>query len=200
VGLAVPAGSGLGRAIARALAEDGWSVALLGRTRAALEETSAAGGSTLVPPTDVTDERQVDQIAVADLRATVEVNLTGTRRGRSELTTTILGTGELADLVERMLRTSGRRVDMSTPFVDAMMPDGSRLHVVIPDITRRHMAVNVRKFVLQAASLDELVALETLTAQAARTSGSCGQRLRRTFGPLPTAGCALIWGTHSSPG
>jgi pilus assembly protein CpaF len=67
-----------------------------------------------------------------------------------------------------MLRTSGRRIDMSTPFVDAMMPDGSRLHVVIPDITRRHMAVNIRKFVLQAHSLDELVALGTLTGQAAR--------------------------------
>ncbi|SCX37999.1 Type II/IV secretion system protein [Klenkia marina] len=90
------------------------------------------------------------------------------RRGRSELTTTILGAGELADLVERMLRTSGRRVDMSTPFVDASLPDGSRLHVVIPDITRRHMAVNIRKFVLQAHSLDELVALGTLTPQVAR--------------------------------
>ncbi|SFL94386.1 CpaF family protein [Geodermatophilus ruber] len=90
------------------------------------------------------------------------------RRGRSELTTTILGAGELADLVERMLRTSGRRIDMSTPFVDAMLPDGSRLHVVIPDITRRHMAVNIRKFVLQAHSLDELVALGTLPPQAAR--------------------------------
>ena len=56
------------------------------------------------------------------------------RRGRSELTTTILGPGQLADLVERMLRTSGRRIDMSTPFVDATMPDGSRLHVVIPDM------------------------------------------------------------------
>src|SRR3954471_5531964 len=90
------------------------------------------------------------------------------RHGRSELTTTILAAGELADLVERMLRTSGRRIDMSTPFVDAMMPDGSRLHVVIPDITRRHMAVNIRKFVLQAHSLDELVALGTLTGHAAR--------------------------------
>lgn len=58
------------------------------------------------------------------------------RNGRSELTTTILGAAELADLVERMLRTSGRRVDMSTPFVDAMLPDGSRLHVVIPDMIR----------------------------------------------------------------
>src|SRR5687768_9627959 len=38
----------------------------------------------------------------------------------------------------------------------------------IPDVTRRHMAVNIRKFVLQAHSLDELVALGTLTPQAAR--------------------------------
>ncbi|MGY1751156.1 ATPase, T2SS/T4P/T4SS family [Modestobacter sp. SYSU DS0511] len=90
------------------------------------------------------------------------------RRGRSELTTTVLRAGELADLVERMMRTSGRRIDMSTPFVDAMLPDGSRLHVVIPDVTRRHMAVNIRKFVLQAHSLDELVALGTITTQAAR--------------------------------
>ena len=49
-----------------------------------------------------------------------------------------------------------------------MLPDGSRLHVVIPDITRRHWAVNIRKFVLPAGSLDELVGLGTLTAQAAR--------------------------------
>jgi pilus assembly protein CpaF len=41
-----------------------------------------------------------------------------------------------------MLRPTGRRIDLSTPFVDAMLPDGSRLHVVIPNITRRHMAVN----------------------------------------------------------
>ncbi|HEX2072209.1 MAG TPA: hypothetical protein VHF92_00375 [Geodermatophilus sp.] len=58
------------------------------------------------------------------------------RRGRSELTTTILAAAEVADLVERMLRASGRRIDMSTPFVDAMMPDGSRLHEVIPMPTR----------------------------------------------------------------
>jgi pilus assembly protein CpaF len=65
------------------------------------------------------------------------------RRGRSELTTVILTAQEVADLVERMLRTSGRRIDLSTPFVDSMLPDGSRLHVVIPQITRQHMAVNL---------------------------------------------------------
>lgn len=90
------------------------------------------------------------------------------RRGRSELTTTILGDHQVHDLVERMLKTSGRRVDLSQPFVDAMLPDGSRLHVVIPDITRAHWAVNVRKFVLGVHHLDQLVGLGTLTHQAAR--------------------------------
>ena len=90
------------------------------------------------------------------------------KRGRSELTNTILTGAQVRDLVEKMLKTSGRRVDLSTPFVDAMLPDGSRLHVVIPDITRRDWAVNIRKFVLTAHSLDELVALGSITAQAAR--------------------------------
>ena len=89
------------------------------------------------------------------------------RHGRSELTTTILDEGQLRDLVEKMLKTTGRRVDLSTPFVDAMLSDGSRLHVVIPDIVRRHWSVNIRKFVLSANSLDELVGLGTLTPQAA---------------------------------
>jgi pilus assembly protein CpaF len=90
------------------------------------------------------------------------------RAGRSELTNTILTEGDVRDLVETMLASSGRRVDLSTPFVDAMLPDGSRLHVVIPDITRRHWSVNIRKFVVAANSLDELARLGSLTPQAAR--------------------------------
>jgi pilus assembly protein CpaF len=90
------------------------------------------------------------------------------KRGRSELTNTILTNNQVRDLCEKMLKSSGRRVDLSTPFVDAMLPDGSRLHVVIPDITRQHWAVNIRKFILTAHSLDELVGLGSLTAQAAR--------------------------------
>ena len=90
------------------------------------------------------------------------------RRGISELTTTILTDAEVRDLVERMLKASGRRVDLSTPFVDATLTDGSRLHVVIPDVTRQHWAINIRKFTVTAGSLDELVELDTLTRAAAR--------------------------------
>ncbi len=94
------------------------------------------------------------------------------RHGRSELTPTFLTEQQVQDLVERMLRSSGRRVDLSTPFVDASLPDGSRLHVVIPDITRRHWAVNIRKFVVAADHLDDLVRLGTMTSAAATFLGA----------------------------
>ena len=94
------------------------------------------------------------------------------RGGVAELTTTMLTADGVRDLVERMLKTSGRRVDLSSPFVDAVLPDGSRLHVVIPDITRNHWSVNIRKFVVRAAHLDDLVRLGTLTASAARFLGA----------------------------
>ena len=89
------------------------------------------------------------------------------RGGAAELTPTILSADDVRDLVERMLKSSGRRVDLSSPFVDATLPDGSRLHVVIPDISREHWQVNIRKFVVKADHLDDLVRLGTLTKQAA---------------------------------
>lgn len=89
------------------------------------------------------------------------------RSGRSELTTTLLTAGQVRDLVERMLRTSGRRLDLSTPFVDASLPTGERLHAVIPDVTRSHWAVNIRKYVARAGRLTDLVALGSLTPAAA---------------------------------
>jgi pilus assembly protein CpaF len=77
------------------------------------------------------------------------------------------------DLVERMLKLSGRRLDLSSPFVDATLPDGSRLHVVIPDVTRDSWAVNVRKFVVKASRLEDLVRLGTLGGPAARFLDAC---------------------------
>lgn len=95
------------------------------------------------------------------------------RSGVSEKTTVELGPTEVRDLVERMLQSSGRRVDLSSPFVDASLPDGSRLHVVIPDVTRRHWAVNIRKFSARVRDLRQLVALGALTLEAAEFLRMC---------------------------
>ena len=79
-------------------------------------------------------QRHLDDDSVEEIWINEPGRVFVARRGRSELTTTILNDGQVRDLVEKMLKTTGRRIDLSTPFVDAMLPDGSRLHVVIPDI------------------------------------------------------------------
>ncbi len=90
------------------------------------------------------------------------------RNGRHELTNVILDRAEVQELVERMLKSSGRRIDLSQPFVDAMLPQGHRLHVVLEGISREFAAVNIRKFVLKAARLADLVRLGSLSGQASR--------------------------------
>jgi pilus assembly protein CpaF len=153
---------------------------LVGEVLADYDERALGGG--LAPVVDVDDVARSVFDAVAGfgpLQAylddpTVEelwINEPGrvfvAREGRSELTTTLLTDAQVRDLVERMLRSSHRRIDLSEPFVDATLPDGSRLHVVIPDVTRRFWSINVRKFVVRASHLDELVRLGTLTRAAA---------------------------------
>jgi pilus assembly protein CpaF len=95
------------------------------------------------------------------------------RDGVPELTGLELTDVEVRDLVERMLQTSGRRVDLSSPFVDSSLPDGSRLHVVIPDITARHISVNIRKFTRRIRSLKQLVEIGSLTQQSAEFLRMC---------------------------
>lgn len=108
------------------------------------------------------DDDEVEEIWIND-PARVFV----ARQGRHELTSTILTSEQVRDLVERMLSSSGRRLDVSQPFVDAMLPAGHRLHVVLDGISRGFAAVNIRKFVARAHSLDDLVVLGTLDQQAA---------------------------------
>lgn len=87
------------------------------------------------------------------------------RAGRSELTMLLLNAEQVRNLVERLLLWSGRRLDLSVPFVDARLPDGSRLHVAIPEITAAHWSVNIRKHLLQRISLGQLADLGVMSAE-----------------------------------
>lgn len=83
--------------------------------------------------------------------------------GRSRQIDLSLDQHELESIVERMLRPTGRRLDRSSPFVDASLPDGSRLHVAIPDITRAHWSVNIRKFSNRSLGLHDLAMMGSLS-------------------------------------
>jgi len=95
------------------------------------------------------------------------------KQGVPELTTLILNEQDVKTLVERLLAASGRRVDLSQPFVDAMLGDGSRIHVAIPDVTREHWSVNIRKFVVKSHALTDLVKTGSLTSAAASFLQTC---------------------------
>ena len=84
------------------------------------------------------------------------------RDGVSERIPLGLTDAMVRELVERMLQSTGRRVDISQPFVDASLPDGSRLHVAIADVVRGSWAVNIRKFLPGYRTLDALVALGSM--------------------------------------
>lgn len=89
------------------------------------------------------------------------------RAGVSERQELAFDAGELSGLIERMLRHAGRRLDRASPFVDAALPDGSRLHVAISDITRCDFAINIRKFPQRTHTLEDLVALGSVSAAQA---------------------------------
>ncbi|MGJ9462826.1 CpaF family protein [Actinotignum sp. GS-2025e] len=84
------------------------------------------------------------------------------RSGVSTRIDLTMAESEIHTLVERMLYASGRRLDLSTPFVDAQLPTGERLHVAIPDITARHWAINIRKYTVRARKLSDLVNVQML--------------------------------------
>jgi pilus assembly protein CpaF len=87
------------------------------------------------------------------------------RAGKSELTNLVLTREIVHDLIERLLIWGGRRLDVSNPFVDARLPDGSRLHVAIPEVTASHWAVNVRKHLNYVNSLGDLLEIGSINQE-----------------------------------
>jgi len=87
------------------------------------------------------------------------------RSGKSELTNLVLTKEVVHDLIERLLIWGGRRLDVSNPFVDARLPDGSRLHVAIPEVTATHWAVNVRKHLKYVNSLADLLEIGSINKE-----------------------------------
>lgn len=89
------------------------------------------------------------------------------KAGKSQLINLVLTADSVKQLVDRALIWSGRRLDLSQPFVDARLPDGSRLHVAIPEITAEHWAVNIRKHLMRHKSLNELAAMGVMSLEIA---------------------------------
>src|SRR5205807_8057079 len=69
---------------------------------------------------------------------------------------------DLRHAIERILAPLGRRVDEATPLVDARLPDGSRVNVIIPPLALDGPVLTIRRFRPRGLSADDLVAEGTL--------------------------------------
>jgi pilus assembly protein CpaF len=71
-------------------------------------------------------------------------------------------------IIERIITPIGRRIDRSTPLVDARLPDGSRVNAVITPLALSGPTLTIRKFARIPFTIDDLVERGTLTSQAAQ--------------------------------
>ncbi|MFQ5544389.1 MAG: CpaF family protein [Acidiferrobacterales bacterium] len=85
------------------------------------------------------------------------------RRGKLELTDVRFDDdARLMNVIDRIVSSVGRRIDESSPMVDARLKDGSRVNAIIPPLAIDGPILSVRRFALNVLSLEDLIRLETL--------------------------------------
>ena len=76
-------------------------------------------------------------------------------------------------VIEKIVAPIGRRIDESSPMVDARLPDGSRVNAIIPPLALKGPSITIRKFAKNPLTVENLVAFGTLTEQMAAFLQAC---------------------------
>ncbi|MEK7330315.1 MAG: CpaF family protein [Candidatus Eisenbacteria bacterium] len=101
------------------------------------------------------------------------------RLGKLEMTNvTFRDEAHLRHVIDRIISRVGRRIDESTPLVDARLPDGSRVNAIIPPAALDGPILSIRRFRRRALSIDDLLGLGSLTPELAQlVTGAVRARL-----------------------
>lgn len=90
------------------------------------------------------------------------------RDGVKELINVVVEPKVVRRIADQLLAGTGRRVDQANPIVSAQLPNGSRVHITGPPVTHpNRMNIQIRKFVVTASDLDDIVDRGTMTDEAA---------------------------------
>ena len=81
----------------------------------------------------------------------------------------------LRRIINKMVAEVGRRIDESSPMVDARMPDGSRINAVIPPLSLSGPLLTIRKFGSERLNVDDLIRLGTLTPRPSSCSSAASR-------------------------
>jgi pilus assembly protein CpaF len=155
------------KAIDQALAEAGTPLSSTDRARLVREITHNILGYGPIEP--FLADADVTEVMVNNHR-TVYVE----RRGLIEETEVQFGSERhLLQVIDRIVAQTGRRIDESSPMVDARLPDGSRVNAIIPPLAITGPSLTIRKFSKDPLSMDDLVSFGSLSHQAAAFLEAC---------------------------
>lgn len=118
----------------------------------------------LGPLEQLLDDESVSEVMVVDPK-TIYIE----RSGRIELTgLRFTDDNSVRAAIERIVTPLGRRIDESSPLVDARLKDGSRVNAIIPPLALRGPCITIRKFSKEALEIQNLIDFKSLTAEMAR--------------------------------
>ncbi len=96
------------------------------------------------------------------------------RRGKLEMTNIVFQNNDhVMRVIDRIVAPLGRRIDESSPYVDARLPDGSRVNVIIPPLCLNGPTISIRKFSRKPLTIDDLIRLGTITPEIATFLKAC---------------------------
>jgi pilus assembly protein CpaF len=96
------------------------------------------------------------------------------RKGKLVLTdVTFRDNDHVLHVIEKIVAPLGRRIDESSPMVDARLPDGSRVNAIIPPLALNGPTITIRKFAADPFVVDDLVGFGTLTKEMAIFIDAC---------------------------
>jgi pilus assembly protein CpaF len=96
------------------------------------------------------------------------------RSGRLERTpAAFVDNAHLMRIIDKIVSQVGRRVDESSPMVDARLPDGSRVNAIIPPLALRGPTLTVRKFARDPYTMNDLIGFGTVTGKSAQFLSAC---------------------------
>ncbi|MHB8122355.1 MAG: CpaF family protein [Desulfuromonadaceae bacterium] len=101
------------------------------------------------------------------------------RHGKLEKTDIVFrDNNHLMQIIERIVTKVGRRIDESSPYVDARLPDGSRVNAIIPPLAIDGPVLSIRRFGLEALKIDDMLALGSFDQRIAKViEGAVKSRL-----------------------
>ncbi|WZL72724.1 CpaF family protein [Clostridiaceae bacterium 35-E11] len=96
------------------------------------------------------------------------------RKGKIELTHIYFQDNEqVMHIIEKIVSPLGRRIDESSPMVDARLPDGSRVNAIVPPLALNGPTITIRKFSKDPFQIEDLIRFGTLTKEMATFLESC---------------------------